>query len=569
MTVGAVEPPVEGLLCDGWQRLEVDLPLNLGPRPFFDLEGGKFFLIDTWYEGPDYGATPVLVSEDLENWVEAVLPADLDSPIVFSDLAWNGERYLAVIRDSRAAFVSNDGTTWREIDSPGAATRVVWTGENFVSFSYNGGVYTSPDGEDWTWRSTIPTDYYVSDVAWSGATWVVQCLFERFVGEDLAHWRRYSADSATQWAEWGAGRFLLRRQKQGAASVVSVDGRAVDHMFWGLSEEWGYQLSQLIYTGGGFSFVSISFPEDGNEGYRLYFSRDGADWRWEEFLSAPVNSFQFAPWLVWDGRHMYFLTYVSETPTSSQEVQVWVGDCPGLAGGGEVPGMAHVEGVGGSAWQSDVRIVSEAAGTDEVVIDYLPWREPAGASRRRYVRVPGGRPFEINDVVADLFGETGAGTISIRPRSAAVSVTARTWEENGHVGQGIGPVGWSDGIAFGEAATLAGLRDDETARTNIGIVNLTERPIVVRLDLRDGQGTQLALRSVSLGPRQSVQLNGPLSAAAAGSVASGSCRVSTPTEDGRFFVYASRIDNLSDDPEYIRPGPRTPPVPKGFIGVDQ
>jgi hypothetical protein len=178
------------------------------------------------------------------------------------------------------------------------------------------------------------------------------------------------------------------------------------------------------------------------------------------------------------------------------------------------------------------------------------------------VRVPGGRPFEINDVVGALFGEEGAGTLSVRPLTAALAVTARTWEEGAGNGQGIPPITDDDTLVFGEKATLAGLSDSQETRTNIGLVNLGETAITIRLDLRNEDGERLALRSMNLGPRESTQLNAPLRAAAGGAdVQAGFAKIWTVTHEGRFAAYASRIDNLSNDPVFIRPSAVIPPMP--------
>ncbi|RLE20008.1 MAG: hypothetical protein DRJ61_08365 [Acidobacteria bacterium] len=573
---GTIPPPTEGRLCENWRQSTIDLPIGLdGVGFFFAYEGGKYFLSAAWEytQIDDFHAIPLFVSEDLVTWEQTFLPSDLDYKVYyFWDLAWNGEVYVGVVNDWRTTYISSDGIHWEPIESPpvGGGKRIVWTGEVFVTFDEVGNVSTSPDGRNWTWVSSVPTHYFTHFVSWSGTTWVVQCLFERFVSDDLIHWEDHSDDYATERVAWGHNRFIFRRQKQGSIFGVSADGRTLDSSTFPLDHDvWGYALTSPIFTGGGFSIVAMdSFDnEPPGQSVRLYFSKDGAHWQWEEFSFWETN-FDIYLWeepqLVWDGRHMaYIIVKNTKSPLPvSQEVLLFTGDCPALAGGGELPGMAHSEGSDGSTWRSDLWMLSDAAGEDEVVINYLPWNEPLAASRRRLVRVPGGRPFELNDVVGELFGEEGAGTVSVRPRTAALAVTARTWEEGTGNGQGIPPITEDDALLFNEKATLAGLSDSQSARTNIGLVNLGEAAITIRLDLRNEAGERLALRSVNLGPRESTQLNAPLRAAAGGAdVEAGFAKVWTVTAGGRFSAYASRIDNTTNDPVFIRPSAVIPPMP--------
>jgi len=565
--------PTPGTLCESWHRVVLDIPYQLNGHTLFTYEGGKYFLSDPWRMGEfAYDSLPILVSEDLETWQEAVLPADLGYPFVVSDLAWNGEIYVAVITD-RVIFTSPDGLSWTSHPAPaGAPRRIVWTGQVFVAFGVQGGVSTSPDGIDWTWISTIPMQYEISDVAWSGGTWVVQGYFERFVSDDLINWERFAEDGATQWAEWGDERFVLRRQFQGNASGVSSDGRNMEAIVTGFDyDQWGYTETPTYFVGGGFAFVANK--SIGNqplaEKLRLYTSKDGAEWRYEEFFyeerEVTDPSYMAVSHLVWDGSRVLFMAILGPAidVMENQIVYLWIGDCPALAGGGDLPGMAHNDGFGGSAWRSDVWLTSQAPGEDEIVVSYLPWGAEAASLRQRSIRVCGGCPYELSDVVGGLFGEEGAGTVSLRPRSAGLAVAARTWDEGTHAGQGIPLFSWEDGIAAGEKAILSGLRDDEAARSNIGLVNLSDMHITVHMDFRDAAGERIALRKVQLQAHESTQLNRVLSAAAGADVAAASATVWTTTAGGRFVAYVSRIDNVSQDPVFITPSTRIPPLPGG------
>jgi hypothetical protein len=82
-------------------------------------------------------------------------------------------------------------------------------------------------------------------------------------------------------------------------------------------------------------------------------------------------------------------------------------------------------------------------------------------------------------------------------------------------------------------------------------VNLTGRPVVLKVTFHDAEGQLLGEATYGLGPYASIQRTRVLHEVAPGSITDASAEVASPDSEARFFAYASVIDNRSQDPSYI------------------
>jgi len=136
------------------------------------------------------GEGRIVVSENLENWQ----PVAEDDDVIFSDVHWGDDRYIAVgyQRDtfSGVVWASDDGVHWFD-QSPTGASRLaaVTRGDLvWVSVGANGAVFWSPEGQDWTevWANTPKT---ILSVCWNGERFIA--VGERslmITSEDAREW---------------------------------------------------------------------------------------------------------------------------------------------------------------------------------------------------------------------------------------------------------------------------------------------------------------------------------------------------------------------------------------------
>jgi hypothetical protein len=237
-----------------------------------------------------------------------------------------------------------------------------------------------------------------------------------------------------------------------------------------------------------------------------------------------------------------------------------------VASGGQslfIPATAHVSGVLGTDWRSDVELHNVSDETASVTIRLLIHRNVNSSSPTRTMSIGSGESLRLADILASEFGREGSAALLISVESGRLVATSRTF----NLLAAGNPLGLPDGSTFGQAipalpmgrAIQAGeegrliqlshsTATDGGFRTNLGVVNATGADIDVAVDLYDSYGTHMGLVPVSLGPYGYRQLNQVFGMVTIGDVDFGYAVVSTASPGGAFFAYASVVDNLTGDP---------------------
>ncbi|MCD4750065.1 MAG: formylglycine-generating enzyme family protein [Thermoanaerobaculales bacterium] len=162
----------------------------------------------------------------------------------------------------------------------------------------------------------------------------------------------------------------------------------------------------------------------------------------------------------------------------------------------------------------------------------------------------------FEDFIDGIFHTVGSGAVLIHSNGPLL-VTSRTFSlaPEGTYGQFIGGFSLSDAIAHGEDGRMIQLSrsvSEETGfRTNIGFASVAATSISVSVELFSGSGARLGVRHYSLKPFEYMQRNDIFGEVTEGAVTNGAAVVSTSTPGGRFFSYASVVDNDSGDPYFM------------------
>jgi len=223
-----------------------------------------------------------------------------------------------------------------------------------------------------------------------------------------------------------------------------------------------------------------------------------------------------------------------------------------------LPGVAHTEGVPGSRWRTELALHYPGPNVSEALIEWLPFGRDNSEPVRRRVFLATGESVSYRDVLGELFGVTGAGSLRVVSVGPEVVVHARTYNDTGSgtYGQEIGGWRWEDGIGPDEEGWLVGLEEtdswSEGFRTNVGVQNLWLEPVTVEVVFRDREGQELGRRRVELGPFAGVQWFRPLAEYAPEGIRDASALVRIVEGDSRVAAYASRVDNATGDPTTIR-----------------
>ncbi len=148
-----------------------------------------------------------------------------------------------------------------------------------------------------------------------------------------------------------------------------------------------------------------------------------------------------------------------------------------------VPVVAHVEGVGGTPWRSDVAITNPGDDPIEITLEYVP---KTGNTVDQPLELAGGATILYEDIVSSTFGAgNGQGTLIVTPPAEGPTpvVASRTFAEMGdeRLGQGMpGLDPFPEGTYF-----IPGLREDAAYRSNIGIA-AGESDLTVQVNLFRG-----------------------------------------------------------------------------------
>jgi PKD repeat protein/streptogramin lyase len=217
-----------------------------------------------------------------------------------------------------------------------------------------------------------------------------------------------------------------------------------------------------------------------------------------------------------------------------------------------VPVVSRSNGANGSVWRSNVGLLG--VDPDGAAVELRLHR--AGSVASRSVTVVEGAMVSLVDVVDWIEpGSTGSGALEVCADGEVV-VDSRTYNRlaanhactpGGTFGQYLAGAAAEAGLAAGETARLGMLRESAAFRTNIGVVNAGAATAVVRIELFDATGAELAEIELELEPGRWRQENRPFATRAGREdLEAASARVTVVSGSG-VVAYASVVDNLTND----------------------
>ncbi len=219
-----------------------------------------------------------------------------------------------------------------------------------------------------------------------------------------------------------------------------------------------------------------------------------------------------------------------------------------------VPVAARNPGLNGSQWRSDLGVLNTGTGTANVQVEFFG----SGGVVSNTTYVPAGAQSILTDVVGQL-GVSGQGALEVLSDQPLV-VTSRTYNQvssdascdpNGTQGQDYPVLVTSDGLSAGQIAYLAGLTENASYRSNIGLVNTGPDAATVLVELYDGHGSKLTEYTVALELNQWSQAVQPFrKLAGETALDSGYAQITVQTGSG-VFGFASVVDNLTNDPTTV------------------
>jgi CubicO group peptidase (beta-lactamase class C family) len=263
---------------------------------------------------------------------------------------------------------------------------------------------------------------------------------------------------------------------------------------------------------------------------------DGIGFFWCSNKDPLVDDFDDFPEIQdWPEHDLWESVGISRDPVGSVPVESWI------------PAVAHTAGVGDSTWRSEVGLLNRSSRTNIVRLRYYHGWEVV----ERELELAPGESRLIPDAVA-WFGRSGSGPLQVFS-SEALTTTSRTFNQSseGTFGQSLDGVTATGGLESGESVVLMQLREDDVARTNIGILNQWRGFARIKVEFYDGDGSLVHADTWIIPPLHTVQFNRPFQTWG-GRVDIESGYAVIKVRSGQdIYVYGSVIDNATDDPTAI------------------
>ena len=233
-----------------------------------------------------------------------------------------------------------------------------------------------------------------------------------------------------------------------------------------------------------------------------------------------------------------------------------------------IPAVAHAQGIG-SPFRSDVRLVNVSFEDIDYEITYTPSQTDGTVEgKKTHLTVSAGDTVAFDDIVkswygAGILGESGLGTIEIRPLNAPTATStfasSRTYalDAGGTLGQFIPALRLDQFVRDVNQDSLGKISLQQVAnspfyRTNIGFVEGSGVPATLRARLLDGNGNVLQTITRDLAAFGQLQQN---LTALFGDIPldDGRVEVETISQGGLVSAYASVLNNRTNDPLMVFP----------------
>lgn len=235
-----------------------------------------------------------------------------------------------------------------------------------------------------------------------------------------------------------------------------------------------------------------------------------------------------------------------------------------------VPAAAHNSGAGGTVWRTDLEVKARGDAPASFTVELLEERTANSDPLSATFSVEAGESLRLADVVDAVFGFTGSGALRLTAVQGAILATSRTFNTNpdGTYGQYIPAYEAEKAAEHGNDYVLMQLSSSESYRTNVGFVNTTDASLALEVDLYTASAVLLGSLPLTLRPCEMRQVPAVFTQVTNEAVEDGYALVRTSTDGGRFFAYASVVDNLSGDAIFIPAqldGPIEAPLAPRFV----
>ncbi len=543
----------------------VVVPANLWPQgdalppegklPFFtdvsfSYAGGKYFARFRYREnGEDRVLT--LVGDQLGRF-RRIVPRDFANLWGIAPVyGYFRGLFLGQVLDTGSLAFSHDGLDWYGLAVP-SGLQVHWDGHRFVSQHFLRGIWTSPDGINWNYEGSLPGASFYSNGVPDGQRYVT-CVntyrgFQCFPGftEDFRNWTwkepprvpgwfivPYAVGNGYYWAD-GPMEEQLSRSRDGLTwEELPFPSHPLETKPRQLSNDYLLVGRHLM----GWALLGESSASDGKL-HVMVLKTDGPTWSVRDVWQTASRSGEDArgsyyvnfvhpfnasnQYAVWDGKNLWVLFYYYRSTLGSHwtwldEIRFLGLGCADLGDPMVFAGVGRGAGAPPSFWKTSLSLSYPGQQQAEVLVQWLPFGAANSEPRERRLWLNSGESLEIRDVVGELFGEQGFGSLRlVHVGGGPVVAAVRTYNEGAGAtfGQEIPAWSWEEGIGPGEDGWLSGLAESASLasgfRTNVLVQNLWKEEVEIKVSFFNRQGQEIGSLEQRLRPFEGVQWFRPL-----------------------------------------------------------
>lgn len=232
---------------------------------------------------------------------------------------------------------------------------------------------------------------------------------------------------------------------------------------------------------------------------------------------------------------------VSGTPLTAGGAMKWI-----------LPGVANLDNPT-AHWRTDMRVFNYGTTAQPAILTFYPLG--GGAAKSSDVSLTAGAILTLDNIVRNLFGtENAGGVVHLTTATpASLVVTGRTYNDTpaGTFGQFIPAVTPDLGAGLGDRAlNILQVEDSVRYRTNIGIAEITGKPVTIELQIVLPDSKVTPTVTIPLAANEFRQF-AVIKELGLGAVYNGRISIRVVEGQGRVTAYGSVIDETTQDPTFV------------------
>ncbi len=376
-----------------------------------------------------------------------------------------------------------------------------------------------------------------------------------------------SGDSGATWSRFGDGlpnvmAMSIEITPDGSRIRLGTFGRGIWEIETGVAPVNGPPTVQVLLPSATATVEAgavVPFQASGSDpdpGATITYSWDFGDG------STPATGLTVSHWFGVPGTYTVTLTGTNSHGATATATRTVVVTAPTISGASLlVPVVLETSGSGGSYYTSEVTIASRLQQPVDVLLTYNA-SAGGGTGFARFSMAPGEQRI-LPGILAWLRtrglpipqdSSARVGTLLITFSGAATTdglfAGARTFTPDPSGGAGTYGLFYLSASASTSTATLFGLQQNSSQRSNLALVNSGQTPVTLRTQLTGPAGQDLGSVDTPLPAYGWAQLNTPL---AGKGVTSGRAVVTRISGTSPFFAYGVLNDTVTSDGSFIPP----------------